>query len=132
MTTQQINVSTPIKSNTFILFLLVGWLMPTLKGTTLTYCQQLLTNRKKHLLTKDVCIKKVPVYPETSVKECYSKVTEGAPIVLEYLPDITGSGNCRKLPEFNHFWTIVYTLCHEQTEAFIKEVKTKRVAKVNL
>ena len=57
-------------------------------------------------------------------------IIEGCPEVLKYLPDVTGKQQL--LPERDYFWTVVYTLCHDNVEAYIKTVEEKRRNKPNL
>ena len=64
--------------------------MPSQKRTTLTHIQDIMNKRKKVLIITECCHKRVPGWPELSVKECYGMITQGCPEVINYLPDITG------------------------------------------
>ena len=86
----------------------LGYLMPSLKNTRLKHIQDILHKRKKVLLQKDVPAKKIPGWPELSVKNCYSTVIQNCPEALEYLPDPFGKE--QKLPEREFFWQVMYAL----------------------
>ena len=68
----------------------LGYLMPSLKNCRFAYIQDILYKRKKVLLQKDTPAKKVPMWPELSVKNCYPTVVKNNPEVLDYLPDLHG------------------------------------------
>ena len=97
---------------------LVGYLMPSLKNCRLQHIQDVLSNRKKHLLLQNCSAKKVPSWPELSVKNCYQQVIQQYPAVLEYLPDPHGKE--QKLPERDFFWTVMFTLCNDDVENYIR------------
>ena len=86
----------------------LGYLMPSLKNCRLQHIQDILHKRKKVLLQKNVPAKKIPSWPELSVKNCYANVIESCPEALEYLPDPHGKE--QKLPEREFFWQVVYSL----------------------
>ena len=104
--------------------------MPSKKKCTLRHIQDVLCKRKKVLLSSQCCHKKVPKWPELSVKECYDKITTGCPQVLEYLP--TPTGKVPQLPEREFFWTVVYTVCHDAVKDYIEIVDAERRKKPNL
>ena len=64
--------------------------------------------RKKVLLQKNVSSKKVPSWPELSVKNCYATVIQNCPEALDYLPDPHGKE--QKLPERTFFWAIMNSI----------------------
>ena len=68
----------------------LGYLMPELKNCRLKHIQDIMYGRKKVLLLKNVSSKKVPSWPELSVKNCYSTVIQNCPEALDYLPDPHG------------------------------------------
>ena len=92
----------------FPFYLIVGYLLPSLKQCRLSHIMAILTKRKKVLLLKDVSAKKTPSWPELSVKQCYHAVTANCPEVLEYLPDLDGKE--QRLPERDYFWATMWTL----------------------
>ena len=90
-----------------ILFV-VGFFMPTLKNCRLKHIQDILTKKKKVLIQEKVSAKKVPSWPELSVKNCYHEAVESLPGLLDYLPDPHGKE--QKLPERDFFLAVMYTL----------------------
>lgn len=62
--------------------------------------------------------KKVPAWPELSVKQCYGIVTNNCPEALDYLPDPHGKEH-EKLPERDFFWMVVYSLFPDSVEQYI-------------
>ena len=104
--------------------------MPSLKRCTLTHIHDILAKRKKVLLLKDCCFKKVPSWPELSVKACYTTVTTSTPEMLDYLPTLTGKD--QRLPERDFFWTVMYSVIHDQVEQYIAHVDAERKQKPNL
>jgi hypothetical protein len=86
----------------------LGYLMPSLKNCRLKHIQDILYKRKKVLLQKNVPAKKVPAWPELSVKQCYGIIAANCPEALDYLPDLHGKE--QKLPEREFFWQVVYSL----------------------
>ena len=57
----------------------LGYLMPSLKNCRLKHIQDILYQRKKVLLQKDVPAKKIPSWPELAVKNCYEMIKENCP-----------------------------------------------------
>jgi hypothetical protein len=57
----------------------LGYLMPSLKNCRLKHIQDILYQRKKVLLQKDVPAKKIPSWPELAVKNCYGMIKENCP-----------------------------------------------------
>ena len=57
----------------------LGYLMPSLKNCRLKHIQDILYQRKKVLLQKDVPAKKIPSWPELAVKNCYDMIKENCP-----------------------------------------------------
>ena len=57
----------------------LGYLMPTLKNCRLKHIQDILYGRKKVLMQKDVPAKKIPSWPELSVKNCYAMIIANCP-----------------------------------------------------
>ena len=104
--------------------------MPNLKRCTLSHIQEILSKKKKVLLLKECCFKKVPSWPELSVKQCYDTVVRNCPDILLYLP--TPTGKEVRLPEREFFWTVVYSLYHDATEEYIMTVEKQRRQKPNL
>ena len=98
-----------------------GYLMPSLKNCRLKHIQDIFAGRKKVLLLEKCCAKKVPSWPEMSVKNCYPLVIENCPDITDYLPDPHGKE--QRLPEKEFFWTVVYTLYYQHVEDYIKEVE---------
>ena len=99
--------------------------MPEYKNCRLEFLHQVMGKKKKHLLRTKLCNKIVPNYPELSVKRCYHNVLQCCPDISDYLPDLT-SGAENKLPERYFFWTVVYTLYHDETVAFIERTEQER------
>ena len=95
--------------------------MPTLKNCRLAHIQDILSKRKKVLLLKDVSAKKVPSWPELSVKQCYHLVIKNCPEVVAYMP--SPSGKEMRLPEKDFFWSVMFTLCNDDVENFIMQVE---------
>ena len=73
-----------------IIYLIGGWLLPSLKNCRLQHIHDILSKRKKVLELKDCSAKITPNWPELSVKNCYPTVVKNCPEVLEYLPDPHG------------------------------------------
>jgi hypothetical protein len=69
------------------------------------------------LLQKNVSAKKVPSWPELSVKNCYHNAVQGLPELLNYLPDPHGKE--QRLPERDFFWSVMYTLYSDSVEQYI-------------
>ena len=95
----------------------LGYLMPSLKNCRLKHCQDIMYGKKKVLLQKDVPAKRIPGWPELSVKNCYGMITQNCPEALEYLPDPHGKE--QKLPEREFFWQVMYSQFPQQVEDFI-------------
>ena len=86
--------------------------------------------RKKVLLQKNVPAKKIPGWPELSVKNCYGLITQNCPEALDYLP--TPSGKEQKLPEREFFWMIVYSLFPDLVQQYILQVEKEQEKNPNL
>ena len=91
--------------------------MPSLKNCRLQHIQDILSKRKKVLKLKNVSAKKVPSWPELSVKATYDRVTKNCPKVLEYLP--TPFGKEQRLPERDFYWTTLWTLIPDDVENYV-------------
>ena len=89
----------------------LGYLMPTLKNCRLSHIQDILYGKKKVLYQKDVPAKKIPGWPELSVKNCYSMIIENCKDALDYLPEPYGKE--QRLPEREFFWMVIYSLYPE-------------------
>ena len=76
----------------------MGVLLPPLTKCQRKFLNQIMYQRKKYLLQKDVPAFNIPRWPELYVQNCYKTVTEGCPEVLEYLPDPCGTAG-KTLPE---------------------------------
>ena len=64
---------------------------------------------------------------ELDVKQCYYKITEQCPTVLEYLPDPYGAKN--QLPDNTFFWTVLYSIARESVLTFIEDTMAERKRK---
>ena len=108
----------------------LGYLLPSLKNCRHKHIMDILHKRKKVLLQKNVPAKKIPGWPELSVKRCYSIVTNNCPEAQQFLPDPHGLEN--KLPEREFFWQVMYSLMPDQVDEFIMQVERERRKKPNL
>ena len=97
----------------------LNYLLPPFKNTRLSHLQDILYKKKKVLLLSDVTAKKVPNWPELSLKRCFTMVTESCPEILNYLPDF----NENKPVDRDFFWQVTYTLCPNEVETFIKQTE---------
>ena len=58
-------------------------------------------------------------------------MTTSTPKILDYLPSLS-TGKDPKLPERDFFWTVMYTVIHDQVEQYIAHVDSERKQKPNL
>ena len=75
-------------------------------------------------MQKDVPARKVPGWPELSVKECYPKAIKNLPNLAIHLPDPWGRDN--RLPERDFFWKTMFALYPTETEQYIRDVEADR------
>ena len=106
----------------------LNFLLPPYKSTRLSHLQDILYEKKKVLLLSDVSAKKVPSWPELSLKRCFALVTDSCPEILNYLPEF----NENKPVDRDFFWQVTYTLCPNEVDAFIEETEKARKKQPNL
>ena len=102
--------------------------MPSLKCTKLSHLQAILQGKKKAVKQSLVPARKVPNWPELSVKNLYREAILLAN-VADYLPDPTGTEENLRLPERDFFWKILSALHPDQVEDWIKEAANLRKPK---
>ena len=78
--------------------------------------------QKKHITRDTICGKKVPGYKELMVKNCYQDIISQIPEVQDFLPDVVNG----RLPPHSFFWTILFTLYHDNCLTYIKQIEETR------
>ena len=118
MYTQRLNVSQLISYITFNL-LIVNYFLPDLTKCSTEFLMDVAVKKKQHILRRTMCLKKVPGYPQLKVKNCYYDITGQIPEICDYLPNVVKG----RLPPHDFFWTILYTLYHDNVETYIAQIE---------
>ena len=63
------------------------YLLPSFKNCRLSHLQDIMYGKKKVLHQSNVTARKVPSWPELSLKRCYTTVTQCCPEIMNYLPN---------------------------------------------
>ena len=87
---------------------------------------QVAIGTKKHLKQHQLCPKVVPGFKELGLKNCYDNIVGQIPEVLDYLPDFDPELKHLIYPEYNFFWTLLYSLYHDNVETYVKQVDEER------
>ena len=84
-----------------------------------------MSGQKKVLKQSDVPSRKIPNWPQLSVKDIYPQATKLHPELLDYLPDPTGKKK-ERLPERVFFYRVFYKLFPETVEQLVKDAAIHR------
>lgn len=90
--------------------------------------QDILAERKKVLLARDVPARKVPHWPQLAVKNMYPQMLRLHPGLIDYLPALTGEKDLR-YPERDYFYRILNSLYPETYDELIEQAAKSRKPK---
>ena len=82
----------------------VNVILPTMKGTKLSFMRDVLADKKLHLKQNEVIRLDIPAYQELSVKNLYEDALKD-PVLTKYLPTKEQLSN--KLPEREFFFGVL-------------------------